>query len=409
MGYFTTIQDAYGNLLIPNASTKILFGTKSTIQSTADGYLLLQNNAATGFSGLRFGGTTSSFPAIYTNGPNVDIMLADGSDYANLNAKNISSSSLISSALSSTSQSVLYSSGDNFFKQIGGSIANPNGSVFGTFGDVYRSSVGDGYSYHWVKQTSSSTTGWEPSTQESFYDIFYRPYNAQRIGWFTDFNSLSTTNGAGLNGVLGLSYTAGGGTANIGEGTPLSGAGAGQLGLLTNTTTTGWVTLSYNNQSLPGLFKAFRGRVAFYLTTLSNGTDTYSISLGMLQAESGTSQREMLALKYTDAVNGGRFQLSYNNGGTIIDTGITVTANKFYVFDYSVPLTVPGTTATTPFTATVYNLTDSTSSTFTGLTIAANVTGASLDTNCNAAFILKSAGTTSRTLTIDFMSFDAYY
>lgn len=52
--------------------------SKSKIQSSADGLFELFNNAATGFTRLNFGGTTSSFPAIGASGTSLEILGADG-------------------------------------------------------------------------------------------------------------------------------------------------------------------------------------------------------------------------------------------------------------------------------------------------------------------------------------------
>lgn len=56
--------------------------SKSCISSPTDGLLLLQNNAATDFTRLQFGGTTSSFPALTRNGAVLEVKLADNSAYA---------------------------------------------------------------------------------------------------------------------------------------------------------------------------------------------------------------------------------------------------------------------------------------------------------------------------------------
>jgi len=62
--------------------------------SGADGILLL-NSAENAFGSLKFGGTTSSFPAIKRNGTGIDFRLADDTDYADITAKTLTVSSLI--------------------------------------------------------------------------------------------------------------------------------------------------------------------------------------------------------------------------------------------------------------------------------------------------------------------------
>lgn len=79
-----------GQATIGNASALVWNG-RSKIQSTVDGYVSLYNNAGTGFTGLRLGGTTSSFPMIKRNSTALETKLADDSAYANHNALSFTS------------------------------------------------------------------------------------------------------------------------------------------------------------------------------------------------------------------------------------------------------------------------------------------------------------------------------
>lgn len=58
------------------------------ITSDSDGVLKLQDNAASNFSRLQFGGTTSSFPALKRSAAGIDVRLADDSAYAALTSGN---------------------------------------------------------------------------------------------------------------------------------------------------------------------------------------------------------------------------------------------------------------------------------------------------------------------------------
>ena len=58
------------------------WNSRSQISSPADGDILLQNIAATGFGRLQFGGTTSSFPALKRSTTLLQVRLADDSDFA---------------------------------------------------------------------------------------------------------------------------------------------------------------------------------------------------------------------------------------------------------------------------------------------------------------------------------------
>lgn len=60
-------------------SNPISFVSKSIIASPSDGYLLFTNNAGTGFTGVQFGGTSSSFPAFLVSGTTLQARLADNS------------------------------------------------------------------------------------------------------------------------------------------------------------------------------------------------------------------------------------------------------------------------------------------------------------------------------------------
>ena len=61
---------------------------KSQISSPADGNFLVTNNAGSGLGMLQLGGTTNAFPAFFRSGNAISVVLADGSNYATLNANN---------------------------------------------------------------------------------------------------------------------------------------------------------------------------------------------------------------------------------------------------------------------------------------------------------------------------------
>jgi hypothetical protein len=54
--------------------------------ASSDGVFLFRNNAGTDFSRLQFGGTTSSFPALQRNGAQLEVVLADSSNFATIKA-----------------------------------------------------------------------------------------------------------------------------------------------------------------------------------------------------------------------------------------------------------------------------------------------------------------------------------
>jgi hypothetical protein len=70
------------------ASAARFWSGRSQVTSPADGNILLQNNAGTGFTRLQLGGTTGSFPSIFRVGGNIQISAADGSGWAGVSAAN---------------------------------------------------------------------------------------------------------------------------------------------------------------------------------------------------------------------------------------------------------------------------------------------------------------------------------
>jgi len=64
---------------------------RAKLSSPADSIFLMQNNAASAFNRLDFGGTTSSFPALQVSGANLQVELADGSGLTGLSASNLTS------------------------------------------------------------------------------------------------------------------------------------------------------------------------------------------------------------------------------------------------------------------------------------------------------------------------------
>lgn len=67
-----------------NVYDSIKFSEYSKIKSSVDGDLLIDNAASTGFNMLKFGGETSLFPALKVSGIELQVRLADDSNYAYL-------------------------------------------------------------------------------------------------------------------------------------------------------------------------------------------------------------------------------------------------------------------------------------------------------------------------------------
>jgi hypothetical protein len=76
----------FGGNLVTNSSFVIGWSGASTLLSPSDGVIRLANSAATDFSRLQFGGTTSSFPAFARSSATLQAVKADGSAYTNFEA-----------------------------------------------------------------------------------------------------------------------------------------------------------------------------------------------------------------------------------------------------------------------------------------------------------------------------------
>jgi len=71
-----------GNAVVAGSAGSFQFANRTILQCPSDGVLTLQNNAASDFTRLQFGGTTSSFPALARSGTLIQARLADNSSLA---------------------------------------------------------------------------------------------------------------------------------------------------------------------------------------------------------------------------------------------------------------------------------------------------------------------------------------
>ena len=77
-----------GNMVF-SSNNYFIWNSRGIQSWSADGVMLLRDNAQTSFGRLQLGGTTSSFPAIKRNAAAIDFKLADDSAYAQINTGNI--------------------------------------------------------------------------------------------------------------------------------------------------------------------------------------------------------------------------------------------------------------------------------------------------------------------------------
>jgi hypothetical protein len=103
-GIVTTTNFAnFGGDVNSTSTAGFGFGSRSYITSPADGKVLFRNNAQTGFTIIQFGGTTSSFPGIQTNGANLQAELADGSAQTGWSAASLTTATVVVGSLPSAS------------------------------------------------------------------------------------------------------------------------------------------------------------------------------------------------------------------------------------------------------------------------------------------------------------------
>lgn len=84
------LTDDGTSVAFTNSAGILQWASRSQISSSADGNILLRNNAANAFTLLQFGGTTSSFPALKRSTVNLQVRLADDSAYTPLEVNALS-------------------------------------------------------------------------------------------------------------------------------------------------------------------------------------------------------------------------------------------------------------------------------------------------------------------------------
>ena len=129
--------------------------------------------------------------------------------------------------------------------------------------------------------------------------------------------------------------------ANSGTTTAIAGASGlpGGVGIGTSTSTNAASNLYFGKNILNPMFFGAQHVVAscfVYFPTLSDGTNTYVFSFGLIPSPSSTTLavNNSVCIRYGSAVNSGKFEgFSRATGGgeAVVDTGITVAANTQYL------------------------------------------------------------------------------
>lgn len=168
------------------------------------------------------------------------------------------------------------------------------------------------------------------------------------------------------------------------------GSGIGWIGFTTGAATNSrlrMVSPRFDGVNFSNGAARFRARMR--TDDLSDATETYTTRIGFIDSDTGETT-DGAFFRYTHSVNGGRWQAVTRaaNVETAVDTGVTVAANTIYTLDVQ----VSGGTATF--------LLDGVSV----ATISTNVPSGSGQPTGYGFFMLKTAGTTARSMRMDYGS-----
>jgi hypothetical protein len=172
-------------------------------------------------------------------------------------------------------------------------------------------------------------------------------------------------------------------------------ANPGVWKMVTGTTTTGWAYVSGNNSAqalfLGGGLTIFE--VIVKLSAVSDGTDTYSSVLGITNSQAGVPTNGIY-FSYTHSTNGGNwtFNCLKASSTTSVDTGVAASTSAYQ------RLTWIMNSAGTSVQAYVNGVA-------AGAAISTNIPVAALQPVLN---IVKTAGTTSRTVMLDAVSLQIF-
>jgi len=169
--------------------------------------------------------------------------------------------------------------------------------------------------------------------------------------------------------------------------------------LSTGTTTTGYASVHTASEALVRLGGgAWRARAIFRLEDLSDATDTYTLRLGLGDSQVAGEPTDGCFLRYTHGTNSGKFEFVTRSNGTetATDTGVAAVADTWYRVE------IIGDATSSSITCWLKSGTDDLTLTATNTT---NIPTAVGRETAVQASILKSAGTTARTVYLDVLAF----
>lgn len=125
-----------GNLQLAGVANTITWASGTVLKAGADGNMILLNNAQSDFSRLQFGGSTSSFPAWKRFSATLQARLADDSDFAKVNVKQLLVDGTVIASGTTGDQTINKASGivnigaGNTFITVTNSLVTAGSSVF---------------------------------------------------------------------------------------------------------------------------------------------------------------------------------------------------------------------------------------------------------------------------------------
>ncbi len=296
--------------------------------------------------------------------------------------KNAANSTTAFNIQNANGDALLVGDTTNMALKVGGGDVSPSATPT-LFVLDYKNTSGDPTGVNGAMYYNSSSGKMRCYESSIWQDCIRSPYSS--YDYDTDFmtRAVYTTNGASLDDTL-TTVTAGTGS-QVGPTTGVAGR-PGIVRLTTGTTNTGIGGVANQLDSIVlGGSNTWDITGAVSLATLSDGTDTYLATFGFRDSAATNG----CSIQYKHDVNSGKWQGVCTSAGssTTCDTTVTAAASTWYKLKISVNaaansvvFSVNGTTCSSPITT--------------------NIPTAGIGF---LALISKTAGTTSRTMDIDYM------
>lgn len=167
-----------GGSIFAASAFSVGWTSRSKMNSSADGYIELYNAAASNFTGLRFGGTSSSFPMWKRSTTSLQARLADDSAYCDLNANIITANNYIYATGNRASSyvGIFYNDGNDENR---GGISIQAGADDGSGTTIYvRCADGDGDDVGGLANVSGTFDVYDSSDERTKENIQEVDFNA---------------------------------------------------------------------------------------------------------------------------------------------------------------------------------------------------------------------------------------